>query len=212
VTAPAGQPVSRARAGVTLIVAIVAFAAALALRERFDPWRLTASAAAVSIALSAWTLGPRLPGLFAIPGRGVVAAIALGLVLVVATHAGFAVIRSWSPDFAAMVRGLYLQVDLGASRAMLAMLTILIVIGEELVWRGVAVAIVDTRTRLAIGATSVALYVLPQLPSHVPILIAAAAGLGTILVVQRLVTGRLADAVITHAIWSVSVFVLFPVV
>ncbi|HET9627250.1 MAG TPA: CPBP family intramembrane glutamic endopeptidase [Kofleriaceae bacterium] len=205
-------PVSRVRGAITLVIASAGFAAALALRDRVDPWRCTALAALVGIALSAWTLGPRLRGLFAITGRGVVGAVGLGVVLVAATHAGFAVLRAWSPDFAATVRGLYLSIDLGASRLALVLLTTLIVIGEELVWRGVAVAVVGARSRIAAGAASVALYVVPQLPGHVAILIAAATGLGAIFAAQRLITGRLTDAVITHAIWSVCVFILFPVV
>ncbi|MBC7977352.1 MAG: CPBP family intramembrane metalloprotease, partial [Myxococcales bacterium] len=140
-------------------------------------------------------------------------AIALGVALVAATHAAFALVRVVSPDLAVTVRSLYLSIDLGASRAALAVLTTIIVIGEELVWRGVAVAVVRGRVRTtpALGAISVALYVLPQLPGHVPILIVAATGLGAVFAAQRLITGRLTDAILTHAIWSVSVFVVFPV-
>jgi len=75
----------------------------------------------------------------------------------------------------------------------------------------VAIDVLGTRPKLELGAMSVALYVVPQLPGHVPVLIAAAAGLGSVFAAQRLVTGRLSDALITHAIWSVAVFVVFPV-
>lgn len=204
-------PISRPRAIVTLAVATVAFGAALVLRESVDPWRATALAASVSIALAAWTLGPRLRALFAIDGAGVARAVVIGAALVGATHAAFAAVRAISPELAITVRGLYLSIEQGDSRIALALLTTLIVIGEELVWRGVALSIARPGTRLGCAAISVALYVLPQLAGHVPVLIAAAVGLGAIFAAQRLVTGRLTDVIITHAIWSVAVFVLLPV-
>ena len=204
-------PIRRVRAIVTLGVATVAFAAALALRQYVDPWRSTALAAVSGIVLSAWTLGPRLRGLFAITARGVAAAVALGAVLVAATHLGFQLLGYASPSLAVTVRGLYISIDLGASRLALAALTTIIVIGEELVWRGVAIEAARMRSKLAVGAISVALYVLPQLPGHVPVLIVAASGLGAVFAAQRLVTGRITDAILTHAIWSVAVFVVLPV-
>ncbi|HEY0195785.1 MAG TPA: CPBP family intramembrane glutamic endopeptidase [Kofleriaceae bacterium] len=204
---------TRVRGIITLAFATVSFAASLALRDRFDPWRSTALAAVVGMALSAWTLGPRLRPLFAVSRRGVVFAAVLGVALVAATHAGFAVIRLISPELGRTVRGLYSSIDVGDSPALLALLATFVVIGEELIWRGVAVAIArsPSPSRVAIGALSVGLYVLPQLPGHVPVLIAAATGLGAIFAAQRLVTGRLTDPIITHAIWSTCVFVLLPV-
>ena len=209
-SAPLGPP-NRVRATITLGVATVAFAAALALRQYVDPWRSTALAAVSGIALSAWTLGPRLRGLFTITARGVAAAVALGALLVAATHLGFRVLGYACPALAVTVRSLYISIDLGASRLALAALTTLIVIGEELIWRGVAIDAARMRSKLAVGAISVALYVLPQLPGHVPVLIVAATGLGAIFAAQRLVTGRITDAILTHAIWSVAVFVVLPV-
>jgi len=177
-----------------------------------DPWRSTAAAAAVSIALSAWALGPRLRGLFAITVRGAMVAVGLGVGLVAATHLGFQLIRMVSPGLAAAVGGLYASIDLGASRPILALVTVIIVIGEELVWRGVAIDVIsERRSRLEVGAASVALYVLPQLPGHVPVLIAAATVMGGVFAAQRILTGRVTDPVLTHAIWSVAVFVVFPV-
>ena len=203
---------ARVRGVITLVVATVGFAVALALREQVDPWRSTAAAAMTSIVLSAWTLGPRLRGLCVITPRGALAAAALGVALVAATHGGFQLIQIASPELAVAVRRLYASVDQGASRLPLAALTTLIVLGEELVWRGVAIDVVrGHRVKLEIGGISVALYVLPQLPGHVPVLIVAATVLGSVFAAQRLVTGRLTDSLVTHAIWSVAVFVVFPV-
>jgi membrane protease YdiL (CAAX protease family) len=192
-------------------VATVAFAATLVLRDRVDPWRSTAVAAVLGIALSAWALGPRLWPLLAVTRRGVASSVALGAALVAATHAAFQLTRVVSPGLAATVHGLYASIAVGASRPALALLTAVIVIGEELIWRGVAVDLVRGRRRVVSAAASVALYVLPQLPGHVPVLIAAAAGLGAVFAAQRIVTGRVTDAIVTHAIWSIAVFVVIPV-
>ena len=56
------------------------------------------------------------------------------------------------------------------------------------------------------------LYVLPQLAGGVPLLIVAATLLGALFATQRLVTGRLVDPLLTHVVWSVSVFVVVPLV
>jgi len=202
---------SKPRAIITLVVATCGFAVALALRERIDPWRSTAIAAAISIALSLWTLGPRLRGLCAITPRGALAAIALGVLLVAATHVAFRITLVASPDLALAIRDLYASIDVGAHRLTLVALTTVVVIGEELVWRGVAIEVLTgPRPPLQVAATSVALYVLPQLAGHVPLLIVAAFGLGSVFAAQRLVTGRLVDPLLTHAIWSVAVFVVLP--
>jgi membrane protease YdiL (CAAX protease family) len=205
------SPRPQLRGAVTLVVATLGFALALAFRDRVDPWRSTATAAAVGVAMSAWTLGPRLRRLFATTPRQILAPVGLGVALVVATHGGFQMIRLLAPDLAVTVRGLYVSIDLGDSQLALAALTAFIVLGEELVWRGVAIDVVGAcRSKLAVAAISVALYVAPQLPGHVPVLIIAAAGLGSVFAAQRLATGRLIDSLITHAIWSVAVFVLWP--
>ena len=201
----------KTRAIVTLVVATGGFALALALRERIDPWRATALAAAVAIALSVWTLGPRLRDLCAITPRGALGALAVGVALVAATHVAFRIVLVASPDLALTIRDLYASIEVGAPRLTLVALTTVVVIGEELVWRGVAIEVLTgPRPALQVAATSVALYVLPQLAGHVPLLIVAAFGLGSLFAAQRLVTGRLVDPLLTHAIWSIAVFVVLP--
>ena len=202
---------AKTRAIITLVVATCGFAVALALRERIDPWRSTAIAAAVASALSLWTLGPRLRDLCAITPRGALAAITLGVALVAATHVAFRIALVASPDLALTIRDLYASIEVGAHRLTLVALTAVVVIGEELVWRGVAIELLaGPRPPLHVAATSVALYAVPQLAGHVPLLIVAAFGLGSLFAAQRLVTGRLVDPLLTHAIWSIAVFVVLP--
>lgn len=201
----------RTRAIVALVVGTASFALALTLRERFDPWRSTALAAAASIVAGAWSVGPELRERLALPPRAALFAIALGVVLVIATHLAFAVVQRVSPDLAFTIRGLYASIDVGESRIVLTLVTAIVVVAEELIWRGAAFRLSARRPAPAsVAAGSVVLYMLPQLASHAPLLVVAAAGLGTLFAVQRHVTGRLTDALLTHLVWSCSVFVLFP--
>jgi membrane protease YdiL (CAAX protease family) len=206
-----GVPSARARGLIAVAVATVGFAVPLMLRDRLDPWRALAAVAVAAIGLSLWALGPRARRLFAIDARGVVVALALGVVLVVVTHGAFQLAARVSPSFAASVRELYASVEVGASPLVLLGLTIIVVIGEELVWRGVVVDLVGTgRSRAVVGATSVIAYVLPQLAAATPVLVVAAAMLGTVFVAQRLRTGRVIDPLLSHGVWSGSLFIVVP--
>jgi uncharacterized protein YbjT (DUF2867 family)/membrane protease YdiL (CAAX protease family) len=215
-TAPAAiaPAAARRRASLAAIaIATVGFAVALLVRERVDPWRATALAAAPAIACAAWALGPRLRPLFAGTRGGALAAIALGVALVAATHGAFQLARALAPALASAVSALYASIQVDASRPTLALLTAAVVLGEELVWRGAAIELLAAgRSRLAVGAASTALYLLPQLAGGEPLLIAAAALLGGVFAAQRLRTGRLLDPLLTHAVWSISVFVAVPLV
>jgi uncharacterized protein len=66
------------------------------------------------------------------------------------------------------------------------------------------------RSFVAIGAFSVVLYMLPQLAGGVVLLMVAAAVLGTVFAAQRLRTGRLTEPLLTHAVWSIAIFVVMP--
>lgn len=197
------------RAAIAVVVGTVAFGAALAVRERLDPWLATAVAAAVSIGVATWALGrARLAALVATDARGALGAVLLGVVLVGATHAAFRLVPA---SLAGHVAGLYASIDVATPRIARAALTLAVVVAEELVWRGCALALIGApRSRSA--ALAVALYAVPQLVGGEWLLVVAALGLGSVLAAQRLRSGRLVEPLITHAIWSVSIFVVLPLV
>ncbi len=201
--------VDRTRAAVAVMVAIAGFSAALALRARFDPWLMTAGAAAVSIALAGWALGrARLAQLFEVSPRDAVIAVALGIFLVAATHAAY-----WVVPFAFRheIRVLYGAIDGGIPRPVLAVITAGVVVAEELVWRAAALELLRPRQGpRAAGVVAVVLYVVPQVIGGAWLLMLAAVGLGALFTVQRLVTGRLVAPLLTHAVWSVAIFVVVP--
>ena len=201
------------RGVITVVVATVGISIAIALRDRVDPWRATALAAGVAIALSPWTLGPRIRVLFAVTGRGALGAVALGAALLAVTHLAFQAVVVAAPGIAGSVRALYESIDVGSSRITLALLTAVVVLAEELVWRGVAIDLAaTTRSQLETGIISMVLYMVPQIVGGAPLLILAAAVLGSLFAAQRIVTGRLTEPLLTHVVWSVGVFVVFPLV
>lgn len=208
---PAARPPSSVRGVTTLVVATLAFTIALALRERVDPWRATAIAALASGGLAWWALGGRAGDLLRATPRGAIVAIVTGGLLAAVTHLAYGAATVASPDLARSVSALYASIDVSTSPLALALLTAIVVLAEELVWRGVAVELIRGRaTTRVVGALSVALYVLPQLGGGEPLLIAAAAVLGSLFALQRLITGRLVAPLLTHAIWSVAIFVVWP--
>lgn len=199
------------RAVVAVGVTTIGFALALALRDRLDPWIATAAVGVVGIGLSTWALGPRTRALFAITGRSASLATCLGVVLVVATHALAHVGAAVAPELISEVRRLYASVAADYGTVPLVGLTLIVVLAEELVWRGAALELVPPRARWA-GVVAILLYALPQALAGAWLLVAAALGLGAVFATQRLVSGRITDPFITHAVWSVSIFVLVPLV
>ncbi len=206
-------PRHRLKAVIALTVATIGFSLALAPRERLDPWRATAVAAMLSGGLAWWAVGARLRSLFEVTTRSALTSILLGGGLVAATHGVYQVASAFAPELAGSVSALYASIDVGGSRLVLVLLTSIVVLGEELIWRGVAIDVMTSAgSRVAIGSLSVALYVLPQLAGGEPLLVIAAAVLGGVFAAQRLITGRLTDSLLTHAVWSIAVFVAVPLV
>ncbi|MEO7327765.1 MAG: CPBP family glutamic-type intramembrane protease, partial [Minicystis sp.] len=187
----------------------VAFGTALSLRAHLDPWLATAAAAALATAAAALALGrARLAALFARDAREAAGAALLGIVLVGATHLAFRLVPA---SLAHHVAGLYASIDVATPRAARAALTLAVVVAEELVWRGCALALASA-PRPASAALAVALYALPQLAGGEWLLLVAAVALGALFTAQRLRSGGLLAPLITHAIWSIAIFVLLPLV
>jgi membrane protease YdiL (CAAX protease family) len=170
----------------------------------------TAIAASVAIPLSLWAIGrARLTRLFDTTRKDIALAIVVGVGLVLATHALYAVM-----PFAVRheVRVLYRSIEGDIPTAALAAITGAVVIAEELVWRGAALELAVPRlsSRVRAGGVAVLLYVVPQLAGGAWLLVVAALGLGALFTWQRVASGGLVLPLVTHAIWSISIFVLVP--
>jgi hypothetical protein len=182
------------------------FSLALALRTRVDPWLATAIAAGAAIPLAVWALGrATLARLLHATARDIGLALALGVALVVATHAAYLVLPS---AIRHEIDVLYGSIAGTIPTPVLAAITAMVVVAEELIWRGVALELGTPRATAPLVA--VALYVVPQLGGSAWLLVLAALGLGSLFTWQRTATGSLVSPLVTHAIWSISIFVLVP--
>ena len=200
------------RAMITVGVATMAFGCAVLFRNTVNPWLSTTAAAAVALWLAGSHTKSELRALLRTPWRAKAGAIAFGLLLAAATHIAFGLANIYAPALTRGVPELYSAIQATPGPVYAIPLVILIVFAEEVVWRGLVIHELNRR----IGPTlvfvvAVLLYVLPQLVSGSWELIVVAAMLGCVFVWQRLTTGRLGDPFVTHLVWSVAVFVVFPV-
>lgn len=140
-------------------------------------------------------------------GRGVVQGIIIGCLLLAFFLAGAALVAP-----VAVLRdpllGLLLHAHYGIA-PLVAVLTALIAIGEELFFRGALWAAVGGRQALLVTTL---VYALTTIPSGVPLMVLAAALVGLVAGVHRRVTGGVLGPIIIHLIWSLGLFFLLPLV
>lgn len=91
-------------------------------------------------------------------------------------------------------------------------LLVLVVVAEELVWRGLAIDFFSA----SFGASravviSSLLYVLPQIALRSPLLVIVALLCGSLWGTLRVRTGGLVAPFVAHLVWDLLVFVMFPV-
>lgn len=200
------------RAIIATSCGIALFGAASALNGDYNPW-LTNLLAALLV-LGAVMIGapPRADRLWRASAGQVGVAIAIGVAMVAATHGAYAAAIELWPALDHRVERLYLDIREDSPGFVVTVpLTIAVVAAEELLWRGVAVELLRPRmTAVKTGAAAVALYAVPQLIGGEWVLVAAAVVAGIIFTAQRLITGSLVVPTISHAVWSVSIFVLLP--
>lgn len=137
--------------------------------------------------------------------RGVVQGIVLGAVLLAVFLAGaFVVARI--PVLRAPVEGLLDHAQFG-SLWIVALITAITGIAEELFFRGAAYAALPPRLN---GLGSAVLYASSTLFSGVPLLTFAAFTLGLLTAAQRRVTGGVLGPIASHLTWSLGMLFLLP--
>jgi uncharacterized protein len=204
--------VSRSREAVALILASVAFAAAFAGRDSLSIWVGAGAAAVASATVAAWAAGGRLRELLRPRGAAIVAGLAAGALLAAATHLAYRLAVVAAPVLGPLVAALY--GELRASPGLLAALPVLalVVVAEELVWRGLAVDVLAAARLgpLAQVAGSTLLYAAPLAASGSPVLVLVGTSCGAVWGALRVATGGLAAPLICHLVWAVAVFVAWP--
>ncbi len=137
--------------------------------------------------------------------RSVVQSLALGLLLLGLFLAG-AVVVAGIPVLRDPVQGLLDHARYG-SLPLVAVLTAVNGIAEELYFRGALFAAVPRRH--AVGVSTF-VYGLSAVPSGIPLLVFAAVVLGLVVGLQRRVTGGVLGPIVTHLTWSLGMLFFLP--
>jgi membrane protease YdiL (CAAX protease family) len=122
-------------------------------------------------------------------------------------------VRSESAGFAQAVGGLYTIFHAAGARWALGTVLPLMIVAEELVWRGVVQEALIRRVSpaLAVILTSTA-YAAAHAPIGAPMLVALALACGLYWSLLRAWTGSLVPGLLSHLVWDFLVFVLRPLV
>ncbi|MGL4743298.1 MAG: lysostaphin resistance A-like protein [Dermatophilaceae bacterium] len=200
----------RVVAAVTLVVGAGLIGWALRIEPGDDTFYLATLTLAAVWAVGALASGPLHLGHAhtrdGVQGRPVVQSLALGALLLVLFLAG-AVVVAQVPVLRDPVQQLLDHAEVG-SFALVAVITVVNGVAEELYFRGALYAGVGRRH--AVAATTV-IYALVTAFSGIPLLVLAAAVVGLVVGLQRRVTGGILGPVVTHLTWSLGMlFLLSP--
>jgi len=141
---------------------------------------------------------------------GVGYGVAAGLVMAAGTHVLYGPVTRALPWLVTDIDGLY-RAFAGPGRVVAALLMPLVVIAEELVWRGVVYsALADRLGRVPAVLGGTLLYAAAHTPIGSAALVMACLGAGLCWTALRAVTGQLSTAVVAHIVWDVAVLVIWP--
>jgi membrane protease YdiL (CAAX protease family) len=200
----------RVVAAVTLVIGGVILAIALRI-EPGDPRFYGATFALAGVwAAGAFLSGPLHLGRGHTRGgsgssRAVVQSLALGVMLLALFMVGSLVVAR-IPVLREPVQELLDHARVG-SLPLVALITVVNGIAEELYFRGALYAAVGRRH--AVAVTTV-VYALVTAAAGIPLLVLAAALVGLVVAFQRRVTGGILGPIVTHLTWSLGMLFLLP--
>ncbi|MGV3721260.1 MAG: CPBP family intramembrane glutamic endopeptidase, partial [Actinomycetota bacterium] len=140
----------------------------------------------------------------------ILAGLAAGALMTAATYLLFPLCVRMAPGLARATGDLYALFNNGWAPLRLSLLP-LVILGEELVWRGLVQTVVERRAGGMAGALMTALlYAAAHLPAATPLLALVALCCGFYWGALRTATGSLAVPLIAHLVWDLCVMVLFP--
>jgi membrane protease YdiL (CAAX protease family) len=197
---------------VTLVIGAVVLGFALRIRPGDPLFYVATLGLAVVWATGALVSGPLHLGRAHTRAGGddarpIVQSFALGALLLAMFVAG-AFVVAHVPVLREPVEQLLDHARLG-SLALVAVLTAVNAVAEELYFRGALYSAVGRRHAVAITTV---VYALTTAGAGIPLLVLAAAALGLLTALQRRVTGGILGPVITHLTWSLGMLFLLPLV
>lgn len=211
--APAESLARRSRRRwIAVAVATAGFTVALLTKETWNVWLVTGLAAAVSLALAAWSDGRRLLAVLRPRKRDLAAGLGGGVLLVLATHLLYPLADGLLPAFGRLVTYLYADISAPPGPRAALPLTAFVVLAEEAIWRGVLMEELRNRLRRRRLRMTVAtlLYAVPHILAGIPVLILAALAMGGVWTALRMATGRLVAPLLCHLVWSMTIFAIWP--
>jgi membrane protease YdiL (CAAX protease family) len=139
--------------------------------------------------------------------------VIVAVVMVAATYGLYPLLRGQSAGFARAVGGLYTIFRAAGPRWALGTVLPLMIVAEELVWRGVVQEALSRRLSpaAAVLLTSAA-YAAGHAPVGRPMLVALALACGLYWSLLRAWTGSLVPGLLSHLIWDFLVFIFRPLV
>jgi uncharacterized protein YbjT (DUF2867 family)/membrane protease YdiL (CAAX protease family) len=193
-----------------ILLSFTASAVAFVFRHVQDAW--TGLTAAMGLALAVAVATGSVRRRMRPTGFGVVAGLVAGGVLYGFTGFAAALFRSSWPGWEAHARLLY---ALRGSHgwAFVAPTLVMIVLGEEVVWRGVIARFLMERWGRAAGIVAgAAIYALAHAATLNPLLVAAALGCGLFWGLLYGATDSLVAPFVSHLLWDVLLLFVLPVV
>jgi membrane protease YdiL (CAAX protease family) len=190
----------------TLVMSI-----ALLLRQQVNVWLTTGLAAVVALTSCLSVDSTQLKRLVVPHRREVCLGMVCGLLMIGLTQLAYPIGKAILPGLSAWVAPLYdtLRQPPGPYRALPILL--LVVVAEECVWRGLLIDRLQQRyPSLQVVMISTACYAIPHVCSGSGLLLGVVLICGVIWSSLRIITGSLMVSLLTHLVWDLGVFVLFP--
>lgn len=203
-------PASGPRGGPLALASALVWLAASASTGPLGIWKAIGGAA-VALGVAVLLLDRRASTALLRPSPGLVLlGAAAGGVMAAATYLLHPPLARLLPFVAADTARLY-SAFRAPSAAVASMALVPVVIGEELVWRGVVQASLVHRLGARSGiALAAAAYALVHVPLGSPVLVAAAFSCGLAWGVLRATTASLVPALVAHLLWDALVLLWFP--
>jgi membrane protease YdiL (CAAX protease family) len=175
-----------------------------------DVYSLLGPYAAAVVLVTSLVGRPRPVALLAPTLRAVLWGLGCGALMIAATYPTYAAASTLFPALAPIVRSLYAATETTSLVVAMAWVSV-IVLAEELLWRGVGMFELERRLGVY-GASfvSVSSYALAQLGTGSWVVGLVALVCGALWTLERVYTGSVLAALITHWLWTSVVIVLLP--
>lgn len=209
---PRSEPEHQLRSLAPLLVAIAVWGAGTALTPWVGVWGGVGGSSLLLCAYFARAYGKLLRSLTAMNRDSLVWGFLGGAVMIVATYALYPVASHFLPGLPGGTAHLYARLYSAPQPVRLILLPF-VILGEEVVWRGVVQSCCARRGPALLGVVWTALlYAVAHAPMQEPLLTLIAGACGLYWGLLRWRTASLVPPLIAHLAWDLVVMVLFPLV